>query len=337
MTTKKLSISPVSLSSTDISVLKVATGILANMNIHVDILSSGDTSGAIVLVDADTDLGGANYRALNGGRGQILLVLSEQTLNDNRNVVLKKPLRVQTLKDVLCDVHQQLSTQSSGLSLGGHSAGEKTSAPSSSQAPFDAAKNLFFVLHKALNEKQRLQIFYPPFSPLYADGFTGIVATSASRTTLRRMVSAPSEQLKTLQLSEADFDILARGQVIVQFSQVLWSAALFGSQSQLVSGHDLNTPARLKAWPNFSRLDFESSHMALASLMAAQPISIRQIQEKTKMDTGVIIGFYNAALVTGLLDATAKVAAQVVPVAADSKKTGLFARIARRLNLDQPG
>jgi hypothetical protein len=336
MTTKKLSISPISLSVTDISVLKVAIGILTNLNIHIDVLNLNDTSGAIILVDADTEDGSVHYRELSASRGHILIVLSEQTLNDNRNIVLKKPLRVQTLKDVLCDVYQQSTASAGGLSLARPSGDTPATEPSA--LPFDAGRNLFFILHKAFNAKQRLQIFYPPFSPMYADGANGIVATSASRVTLRKMVSVPSEQLKTLQLSEADFDILARGQVIVQFSQVLWSAALFGSQSQLVSGHDLDTVVRLKAWPNFSRLDFEPPHMALAPLMASQALSIRQIAAKTKMNTAVIIGFYNAALVTDLLEVTpsAQVVSAPEPVA-DNKKTGLFARIARRLNLDQPG
>lgn len=339
MTNKKLNISPVELSKTDLSVLKVAVGILANNQIQIGILDADDRSGNVLLVDADSEAGEAAYQQLQNTRGQSLLVLTERSLNDQRNIVLRKPLRVQTLRDVLFDAHTQINAQTAGLSLGKKPEAEESAAqatPPVSQAPFDATRNLFFILLTAFREKQRLQVFYPPFSPMYADGSSGIIAASASRATLRKMVSNPSAQLKTLQLSEADFDILARGQVIMQFSHVLWSAALFGSQGRLVDGHALDEPVRLKAWPNFSRLDFESPHMALASLMASQALSLQQVREKTNFSLDVIIGFFNATLVTGLLDFQSFEPMQIKQPAAakESKKAGIFAKIARRLNLD---
>jgi hypothetical protein len=339
MTTKKLSISPVALSKTDASVLKVSLGILKDMNALFEVLSEDDISGSVVLLDADSDAGKGLYAELSGKRGQMLIVLTEQTLNDTRNLVLKKPLRVQTLKDVLFDLHQQLSAPAAaGLSLNKAPPPAVSAAPVSS-APFAADQNLFFTLLKIQRAQQRAQIFYPPFSPLYADGKDGIVATSASRATLRKMVSQPCDKLKTLNLSDADFDILARGQLIMHFSHVLWSAALFGSQAQLIDDLSVDQPLRLKAWPNFSRLDFDQPHMALSSLMASQPMTIQQIQAKTKLDVSIIIGFVNASAVTDILDASAPKAAPVAPPPAaaphNDAKRGLFAKIAKRLNIDQ--
>ena len=89
---------------------------------------------------------------------------------------------------------------------------------------------------------------------------------------------------------------------------------------------------RLKAWPNLSRLDFDPEHMKLASLMAAQVMSLKQLAERTKLPLATVIGFYNAAFMMGLvLINPNKSSSQHAP--AEPEKMGLFSKIAQRLKL----
>ncbi len=350
--TSEISVSSIGLNGTDKSVLKVAMGLLEKSGCAVRLLEPGDTSGNVILVDLDGDEGKVFYRDFQPDRGQNLLLLSTENLDGKSHPVLKKPLRVQTLKDVVYDIHadsvrsvsipgQTRKEEPRGASAGenrqGTEAGSREGAAEQAApaAPFDAGNNLFFVLLAARQEKKVLQIFYSPYPALYVDTTHDIIATSASRETLRKMARNPAGRMNVTKLSLADFDILARGQLLMPLVNFLWSVALFGSQGQLIEGHSPEAPVRLKAWPNLSRMDYEPEHMTLTSILARQPMSVKQLQEKTGIAFERIVGFYNAAWVAGLLEFNpVDIAAGNSNPAIEPKKGGLLAKLARRLNLD---
>lgn len=321
-----LSISCVELNTIDYSVLKVATGLLEKMSVQVDLLSPGDTSGNILVVDVDNEPGKQFYQQFNPSRAHTLLLLSSDALNDNRHLILRKPMRVQTLKDVLYDIHLESAPKKKVEP----EAKLESSPPSKN---FDPQSVLFFLLLKAMEEKQVLQIFCHPYSPLFVHAEQAIVATSSSREVLRKITRSLTD-IKSTKLSAADFEILAKGQVIMPLKNLLWSAALYGSQGQLIPLHSPDVPVRLKAWPNLSRLDFDPEHMKLASLMAAQAMSLKQLAERTKLPWETVVGFYNAAFIMGLvLINPNKSSSQHTSAPAEPEKMGLFSKIAQRLKL----
>lgn len=327
----EVSISVIELSSTDYSVLKVAITLLERNQLKVHLLEKGNTSGTLVLVDFDTTSGKDFYRQFNYARHRAMLLLSTETLNDHRNLVLKKPLRVQTLKDVLYDLYLDLNPQ---LKIG--QANRPTEETQNSNLPVSNSvnpqNNLFLILFKALQEQSIIQVFCPPHSPLYVNTINGIIASSISNEILRKIILSQSYSFKSTKLSGADFEILAKGQVIVPLNQVLWNAALYGSHGQLITGHSPEVPIQLKAWPNLSRLDFEPDHMKLASIMAGKALTLQQIQLQTHLPWETIVGFYNAAYATNLivinpanLPTTTSKSAPV--------KASLLAKIANRLKI----
>lgn len=321
-----LSISCVELNTIDYSVLKVATGLLEKMSVQVDLLAQGDTSGNILVVDVDNEPGKQFYQQFNPSRAHTLLLLSSDALNDNRHLILRKPMRVQTLKDVLYDIHLESAPKKKA-----EAKLENSTAPSAPTKSFDPQNVLFFLLLKAMEEKQVLQIFCHPYSPLFVHAEQSIVATSSSREVLRKITHSLTD-IKSTKISAADFEILAKGQLIMPLKNLLWSAALYGSQGQLIPLHSLDVPVRLKAWPNLSRLDFDPEHMKLASLMAAQAMSLKQLAERTKLPLATVVGFYNAVTIMGLvLINPNKTNTQHAPV--EPEKMGLFSKIAQRLKL----
>lgn len=328
MSAQTITISCVQFSDTDYSVLKVAVNLLLKNKIPVKLLDKGDTSGKIFVVDIDTLDGRSFYAQFDYSGKAALLLLSNEMVNDQRNPVLRKPLRVQTLRDIL---HEMIVDQCPELAQQSSADDLATAKINGITATTDAQKTLLYALLQARREKQVMQVYSPPHPALYVEPIQGIIATSASRDMLRKITRSPAAVvIKTL--SQKDFDILARGQQILPLTHVLWSAALYGSGGKLLEGHSLDTPVQLIAWPNFSRLEFEPEHMRLTSMMTARPISLREIHEKTKFPMEVICNFYNAVAAINLISIK-PVTNKVVKAVAEPQKRSLFTKIATRLKI----
>lgn len=320
-----VSISHVELSNTDHSVLKVVIGLLAKNGIKADVLDKSDMAGNVTIVDIDTPAGKAFYEKFTA-RNHSLLLLTSETVNDHRHMILKKPVRVQTLRDVLTDICIDVGSTPTSPSKNK----EKNTATATIKINFQ--ETLFFTLLKAKQDKQVMQIFCPPYSPLFVNPAKGIIATSASRNILRKITRNQTGPVKGTKISDADFEILSKGQLIIPLENILWSAALYGSQDQLIEGHSADMLVQMKAWPNFSRLEFEPEHMKMATFMTSAPLTLKQLAEKSKVSWEKVVGFYNATAATGLIIAnpTNLPKATTTKIAA---KAGLFSKIAQRLKI----
>jgi hypothetical protein len=336
MSAQMFTIAYIELASTDVSVLKVAVGLVnGRSDVKMQVVEDSDpafASANIFLVDMDSEGGRTFYQQFQYGRQRVMLLLSTETLNDQRNSTLKKPIRVQTLKDVLVDLYEEMfvKTQMGALKKPEPNTSKMDSIPVSARK---TSEMLFFLLWDLKQKRQVAQIFCPPHSPLFVNGQQEIIASSASRDTLRKMTHGESGSVRSTAISDSDFNVLARGQLIIPLSQVLWSAALYGSAGILLPGHQLDTPVQMTAWPNLSRLEFNTEHMKLASLMTSQALTLQQIQRKSGFSLDVVIGFYNACVVSGLI----AIKPTNLPVPALQAKApikqNLLHKIAQRLKL----
>lgn len=324
-------VSIVELSSTDQAVLNVVSHLLEKERFKVRFLEKGDTSGMLVLVDIDTSIGHDFYQQVKAIHGQTLLLLSTEIINEHRYSVLRKPIRVQTLKDALLDSYSLLTPQTVSQDTADNV--QQTVPPI-----LDPKTSLFFILLNAKQEKQIIQIFCYPHTSLFINSTEGIVATSASRETLRKVLSSLNSHMKITKLSTADFEVLAKGQFILPLPHILWMAALYSSHGHLIPGHSEETLIQLKSWPNLSRLECKMEHIKLASIMTSQPLTLKQIAEKTQLSWTTVVGFYNATYTMGLivinphhLPTTAMT--QQTAIHQDGAKSSLFAKIIRRLKL----
>jgi len=322
---KSINVSFIELSDTDHSVLKVAVKLLTEKSkIEFCLLEKGDMNGLIIVVDTDTPLGSQFYSQFDYANNRAMLLLSSKIFTDQRSVVLKKPVRVQTLRDTLYDI-----TIDSSPNL------IKTKADHHSLAIMSALGNqetLFSILLKAKQDNQVIQVFCSPHPPLFINVPQKIVATTASRAILRSIIRTPSGPITSTKLSNSDHEALAKGQVIISFSNVLWNSGLYGSRGQLIRGHSSDVPIQLKAWPNLTRLEFDSEHIKLAAIMTQHVLTLKQIEEKTKLPWDTIVGFYNATWATDLVLINPK-GLPTVTAPQKNRKTGLFAKIAQHLKL----
>jgi len=319
-----INISAIALGASESMVLRVSLGLLETAGVKTHALNAGDSSGNILVVDVDNSEGRNFYQQFKAKKNQTLLVLSSESLNDTKNVVLRKPIRVQTLKDVLLD----LCTEKSKVLFDTYTT--QTEHPSSPD------KNLFFILLESRDEKKIRQIFNPPFPAFYVNGYDNVIAFSGSKDNFRKMMKAPVNQLEIKSLAWSDFNSLARGQIISPLADSLWTAAMFGSQGQIVQGHSPDAPIILKGWPNFSRVEFDSEHMQLTSIMSKQMLTLNQLQAKTQIAYNKIVAFYNALWSANLI----QVSPDHKPVKKGVKKPvvkkmSLLSKIASRLRFSK--
>lgn len=330
-TPTNLTISCVQFSDTDYSVLKVAVNLLIKNKVSIRLLDKGDMKGNIIAVDIDAPEGKSFYSQFNYGNNRALLLVSSDMVHDQRNPVLRKPLRVQTLKDIIFEMISDMKPELAAANARTVDETLREIEEPRFAPTVDMKKTLFYSLLHARKTKQTMQIYTPPHPALYIDPVQGIIATSASREVLRKITHGRAAVVSKV-LTQADFDILARGQQIIPLSHILWAAGLYGSAGQLLEDHSLETPVQLIAWPNFSRLEFEPEHMRLTSLMTLRPTSLKDVKEKTGFSWDVIINFYNAAWATNLISIK-PVTNKVVKAAKEPQKQSLFNKIAHRLKI----
>ncbi|OUD12024.1 hypothetical protein [Thioflexithrix psekupsensis] len=340
MSAQMFTIAHVELTPTDLSVLKVAVGLVnGRSDVKAQVLEPAApafASANVFLVDMDFEAGRAFYQQFQYGRQRVMLLLSTETVNDQRNPTLKKTIRVQTLKDVLVDLYEEMFVKNQVGAFKKSDANDSASVPTNPPPVRKTSEMLFFLLWELKQKRQVAQIFCPPHSPLFVNAQQEIIASSASRDTLRKMTHGESGAVRSTAISDSDFNVLARGQLIIPLSQVLWSAALYGSAGILLPGHQLDTPVQMTAWPNLSRLEFNAEHMCLASLMTSQALTLRQVQAKSGFSLETVIGFYNACAASGLI----AVKPTHLPVPALQVKApikqNLLSKIAQRLKLSVP-
>lgn len=327
---KTMSISFVALSATDSAVLSVASNLLEKNDIQACLLKEEDKTGTIIVIDIDNEEGAEFFNTFDYTGNRQVLLLSSKGVYNQRHEILQKPVRVQTLKDALIDIHTRLYRE-----IPAKNSFVMPTEVSSSQ-DCDIKNTLFYHLLQIKKAQSIVQLFCPPHSPLFINGKENIIASAASKEVLEAITHDYTGNIKTTQLSEADFTVLARGQRLLSLDSIMWESALYGSQGQLVEGHDKQQAVTLRAWPNFPRLEFSTEHMRLAACMTGYTLSLAQIEQKMHLPWATIAGFYNALWATDLIiqGNTETASPQPMEKAEKSeKKAGLFSKLAQRLHL----
>lgn len=84
----------------------------------------------------------------------------------------------------------------------------------------------------------------------------------------------------------------------------------------LASWLNNDTVYRLMGWPDFGAIGADRHGMRLSAAMLAQPMSLLQLSEKTRIGLHEVSGFFNSASVSGLLVEAVDVVLRPAPVSA---------------------
>jgi len=152
---------------------------------------------------------------------------------------------------------------------------------------------------------------------------------------LRELASFPlvSDKARVLVLSRRQARIDTEStKTMTSFESLLWKASLFASRGRAPVGTDLNAPVRLRRWPNFTRILLSPGALRIAALWVEQPLSITQLQKMLKLSEQDVLGFYSAALATGLIQSGKDSGIEPVKEASRTGVRGLLRNILKKLH-----
>ncbi len=191
------------------------------------------------------------------------------------------------------------------------------------------AVSLFHILLNARQQKICRRITAGDYC-IFVGGHDGTILTKGVQHT-QAVLTAPAQHLQIEQIDIINFAERVQGLHISPLNNLIWQAGVDHCDGQLLTGHDMNRPVRLNAWPNFTRNGFRQSHFKLATIMARQPISLNALREESGVTENEIISFFNAAYAVGLIDETnIKSATSTKGAKQQTQRKGLFRKLANK-------
>ncbi len=287
---------------------------------------TGDIHHAhLLVVDEDSAEG---RTALEQRRsGQVILLFSSNSRSGKNLVALRKPIEIDTLRDLLRELFKKMQAQ---LLRGATAPG---SVPGQPGREADLSEQtLFQILLDAKENKKVIRIGCGSYPDIFIDGPNQSLATTATMDAIREVVRMPVSQLLIEDLGISGLGN-SDGMTISTLYRMLWIAAIECSNGKLLPGHSTDIPVKLRAWPNFTRNDFKPEHLKLAAILARQAVSLQKLAEITQVAYEDIVNFYNATYAVDLVEIRATEQTEVMPQRKIAPQwQSLFGKIARRLS-----
>lgn len=119
-----------------------------------------------------------------------------------------------------------------------------------------------------------------------------------------------NKSLASIPLEERwlEHKLLVRGEKVeklkgnpISMEALIWETALYGARGRVPKGTILDSPVRLKHWPNFTRILLFPEAMRIAALLSEHTYSLTKTAQLLKIDERCIYSFYSAAYALGLV------------------------------------
>ena len=356
---KPLRISPIALDSTNRKVLKVAVDLINDEGIASLLLPDGSPHGHLLVIDASNPAG--RQALQEASEGQVKLVLSDTRLEGKNLIWQAPPVRVADMQELLSRICLRMKASFasqevlSQAAAGQHNASEgsaptasegtargsdrqpkaepaskaEETAPGPEASRGGQARTLFHALLNAKQQQDCYRIGYDEHR-LLVGGHNGTVAATSEQD-IKAIMQAPFKQVRVEQTDIIAFAKEAQQMNISPLDSLLWQTGVEYSDGQLLAGHDMRQPIRLKAWPNFTRNGFRQSHFKLAAIMARQPISLKDLRKEAGVPQGEVVSFYNAAYAVGLIDRNVTTGGDPRDGRPRTRRKGLLGMLARKL------
>lgn len=323
---RKVTLSAVGLSAQEGTVVNVVANLLAALDHAVKVLDAGDISGDIVLISHASDAGRAALGALGKEQRAVLFVDSEHEAKGYP--ALTRPVRVQTLRDLLVDLVPRIPVQTTQAVAQAQPA--RPAARSDAVAPAAARpNNLFYLLLDSVVQRTLLRIDSGNDDVVLVHGPSQCVYTRSA--VLDQMAKQAPDGLRPRILAESDFMRAAKGMPLTRLHDLIWLAERHGSRGALLQGHSLDMPVRLKVWPKFNSRHVRPDYLKLAAMLSKQPLTLRALAQSSGVALANVIDFYNASVAFGVIETMQS--APVVTPPKPSTSGGLLGKIAKRLAL----
>lgn len=318
-------IASVGLETQDRLVVNTATKLLSLDGIAYQVFDGEPGKAHLLILDENSAEG---KHALKHSRpGQVKLVVSNKPASSKNTIGVPRPVELGVLKSVLRKLYSMLQTQMAAQQ-------QTVAGRRNAQSSGALTKSLFNILLDAKAQRQILHLQSKQLPDFFIDGRNHCLATTATDTEISLLIKSPPDSLTITRMNPDSFAVHSNDLSIQSLYNLLWLAGIKCSKGKLLPEHKLDTPFRLRAWPNFTRNSFIAEHLKLAAVLAKQTMNLTKLAELTQVPITEVINFYNAAYAVDLIEfraATDVVASPSQP--RNIVRQGLLAKIAKRLNL----
>ncbi|MDR9435234.1 MAG: hypothetical protein RI563_00035 [Thiohalophilus sp.] len=296
-------------------------------------LHSGNVQKAhLVVLNDETDSG--KSALLRARAGQVKLVFSSTPRSGKNMILVHRPVNITLLQNVLIRVFGKMQDQLQ------HSLYEpRVKADADPRAePASQDETLFTTLIYAKEKQKLLCLTLPDLTKLYINGQSNTFISENDINHLKKFAPTALSEIKLSNIDEAHFSAETRKKPIYALHRLLWTSGIYGSEGRLLSGHTMDRPVKLRAWPNFTRNDFLPQHLKMAAIIARRPTTLEQLVKQTGIARSDIINFYNAAYAVDLIEVseTRKIddnTEHLHTPALSQARQGLLSKLASRLKL----
>lgn len=326
----RLNLHPVGLNDEERKILSVAMNVLIAGGCGVRYCDqiSQDT---VSVIDVDSEEGRDFYEHSHDKHIRVVIAGDERSyLADG---LIRKPLRVQALRNLLSDISEQIllnapameaeSTHVSTPIASGASPAADTTLPNDS---------LFYALVNAVATQQYYKIVcggHP--HPLLIHGPTRHIYTNMNRQELLSAAALEGTQLSVLPLEEFEFMKQAQGTASHRIEKVLWLSSESGSLGYPPVTMSAVETMTLNDWPRFDVKHVKPEYLTLAAIMTRHSLSLPAVSRISHIPLQTVFDFYHAALACGVVQLTSPSEPEQLPVA---EVPSLVTRIARKLGLN---
>lgn len=326
-----LTLHPVGLNEEEKKILSVAMNVLLACGCGVR-FSEKLTDDTVAVIDVDSDEGRIFYESTNDGLPHRTVVIAGDDRIYHASGLIRKPLRVQTLRNVLSELSGQEESQDSSHYDAGY-----TNTDAVQPAPLNRRSlpndSIFYALVNAVANEQYLEISSKSGQyQLLVHGPTRHVYTNLSPKAVEQAVKLAADDMQIAMLDEFAFMKQARGLVSIRIEKLLWKADESGALGYPPVNYDRQAGFRLTDWPRFDVKHIKPQYLTLSAIMTRQSMTPESLAQMTGIGVDTIFDFYHAAQACGLLEKhepqeEVKMVEQAPPVRM------LVARIAKKLGL----
>lgn len=174
----------------------------------------------------------------------------------------------------------------------------------SAETIFDPAQYWLGHALKAQREQRGLCIRHLDLPPVWIDGYHQVYYSECDLTRLQALHPIALKQLEIsfLSIEAIQANVKRLNLEPHPLNTLIWAATFSLSNGRLLKEHHLEGIVRLTHWPDFSSLQHEVDHFAIALKMIDSRYSLTQIAHETHQPLENIIDLYNACVLTGLAD-----------------------------------
>ena len=320
-----LNLHPVGLNEEGRKILSVAMNILEVSGCRV--CCTGQISqNTVALIDMDSEEGRHFYE--NSSETHLKVVIAGDNRSYRADGLIRKPLRVQALRNLLVDISEKMLHQTSPQVS--NTIPATTSQLSNSRTLPNAS--LFYALVNAVSSCALYKIDCGDDShPLLIHGPSRRLYTSLSWQELQKAASLQGEQLNVRQLNEFEFMKQAQGIASSRIDKVLWLASKYGSRGYSPLDMGEQGEFHLTDRPRFDVKYVKPEYLTLAAITSRKSHTFGSLARMTRIPLTTVFDFYHAARACGVVEHTAptrepvQVQANVVP--------SLVSRVAQKLGL----